>query len=156
MGIPIIFGWGKKGKQVGYIGIDKCPNCRNYTHLFLYEYANNINIYFVPVAKFNKKLYLVCSTCDAAWELTEELKKEMLEVSITTLDVATTTYIWNEIIRFFDDNQEEYMKKYDINALTALYNDCIDKIEEDVGDRDYVSRVARKVLQSMGDDDTPS
>lgn len=156
MGIPIIFGWGKKGKQVGYIGIDKCPNCRNYTHLFLYEYANNINIYFVPVAKFNKKLYLVCSTCDAAWELTEELKKEMLEVSITTLDVATTTYIWNEIIRFFDDNQEEYMKKYDINALTALYNDCIDKIAEDVGDRDYVSRVARKVLQSMGDDDTPS
>ena len=139
MGIPIIFGWGKKGKQVGYIGIDKCPNCRNYTHLFLYEYANNINIYFVPVAKFNKKLYLVCSTCDAAWELTEELKKEMLEVSVITLDVATTTYIWNEVVKFFSDNQEEYIKEYDINAITALYKDCIDKIASEIGDREYVA-----------------
>lgn len=36
MGLPVLFGWGKKGKQVGYIGIDKCPNCKNYVHLNLY------------------------------------------------------------------------------------------------------------------------
>jgi len=48
-GLPVVFGWGKKGKFIGYVGIDKCPNCKNYVHFSIYEYSNRVNIYFVPI-----------------------------------------------------------------------------------------------------------
>jgi len=79
--IPIVFGWGKKGKPLGFAGVEKCPHCKNWSPFTLYEMSSNVRLYFVPVAKFNKKRYLVCSTCDTAWEVEPSKAKEMLAMS---------------------------------------------------------------------------
>ena len=39
-----LFGWGKNAKKIGYCGILKCGHCKNYTHSYIYEIANNINM----------------------------------------------------------------------------------------------------------------
>ena len=79
--IPVFIGWGKKGKQVGYAGVEKCPHCRNWSHFTIREVSNRVRLYFVPVAKFNTKRYLVCGTCDTAWEIEPTKAKATLAAS---------------------------------------------------------------------------
>ena len=153
MSIPVVFGWGKKGKEVGYIGIHKCPNCKNYDHFSLYEYSNRITLYWVPVAKFNKKVYAVCSTCDAAFELNEDGKKELLELSIRTLNRETTAQIWNATIKLFSENAKDYIEKHGDKSAIFLMQMCIKNISAIIPDEDYVTRVVEMVFQYLLDDD---
>ena len=77
MGIPIVAGYGSKNKCIeSFIAV--CPFCGKKTTLKIYETSNNVNVYFVPVAKFNKHFYLVCHLCDKAVEISKEQKEEML------------------------------------------------------------------------------
>lgn len=78
MGIPIIAGYGSNNKCIETF-VDVCPFCGQKTTLKVYETSNNVNVYFVPVAKFNKHYYLVCHLCDKALELSKEEKQELLE-----------------------------------------------------------------------------
>lgn len=78
MGIPIIAGYGSNNKCIETF-VDTCPFCGRRTTLKVYETSNNVNVYFVPVAKFNKHYYLACHLCDKALELTKEQKKELLD-----------------------------------------------------------------------------
>lgn len=155
MGLPILFGWGKKGKEVGYIGIDKCPNCKNYAHLKLYEYANNVNVYFVPIAKFNKKIYLVCPICDAAYELNDDLKSSFLETSLNTLDMNTTDYIWEETKKIVSKNFEKYFEEYKDDWAKKILEKCAKDISKEVDDKDYIKRVSFKYLEAFVDQDRP-
>jgi len=77
MGIPIIAGYGSNNKCLeSFVGV--CPFCGKETTLKLYESSNNVNLYFIPVAKFNKHYYLVCHLCDRSLELTKEQKNDLL------------------------------------------------------------------------------
>jgi transcription elongation factor Elf1 len=51
MSIPLVFGWGKKSVEVGYIGINQCPICNQIVHFSINDISNNIRVYFVPIAK---------------------------------------------------------------------------------------------------------
>lgn len=75
-------GWGKKAREIAYAGIEKCPNCRNWTHFALFETKRKIALNFVPVASWDKKTYLVCGTCEAAWELDPRAAQETLAGSV--------------------------------------------------------------------------
>lgn len=78
MGIPIIAGYGSNNKCIETF-VDTCPFCGQKTTLKVYETSNNVNVYFVPVAKFNKHYYLVCHLCDKSLELSKEEKQELLD-----------------------------------------------------------------------------
>lgn len=149
MGFLVVYGWGKKGKKIGYIGIDKCPNCKNYTHLYLYEYANNVNLYFVPIVKWNKKIYVVCPICDSGYELNEEMKKYFIELSLNTLDYKTTDFIWKETNRIVEEYMKE-QKEYSEDWPNHILETC--KKEIKVMDKDYVVRVVLKFLKSLAED----
>ena len=88
-------------------------------HLYLYEYANVFRLYFIPILKWNKKLYLVCSKCDAAWELNGEIKDELIEESLTSLPMETTTLLWNKVGKVIDEKYCKYKK----NVFKVFRND---------------------------------
>ena len=155
MGLPVLFGWGKKGKQVGYIGIDKCPNCKNYAHLYLYEYASVFRLYFIPVLKWNKKLYLVCSKCDAAWELNGEIKDELIEESLTSLPMETTTLLWNKVGKVIDENLDILMKKYPEDFISPMVETCIANLCDEISDIVSIRKMSLKYLEMIFDEDKP-
>jgi len=93
----IVFGWGKKAKRLANAGMSKCPNCHNWTAFGVFSRASAVSLYFVPVAKFGTKFYLVCSTCDAGFEINDAKKTELLRASC---DLPTTEHmisIWNAL-----------------------------------------------------------
>ena len=98
--IPIIYGWGKKSKHLADMGIDKCNNCNNYAPFEVRELSNNASLFFVPMAKWNKKSYLVCTTCNAGYELNEETKNKFLADSVKLPSNSICVEIWNKIDEF--------------------------------------------------------
>lgn len=153
MGVPILFGWGKKGKVAGYVGIDKCPNCKNYSHFQLYEYANNVNLYFIPVAKWNKKIYLVCSSCDAAWELNDELKEEMLDKALKSPSPDIVNKIWDKVDEIVDKDFAAIIEKEPENWVELMVEKCIAKLCDEVSDVAAIREVTLKYLQCSFDKD---
>lgn len=77
MSIPIIVGHGKDSESIArYVG--KCPICGNVTTLKMYEASSHVNLYFVPMGKFNKYYYLACPLCGHMVELSKEQKDALL------------------------------------------------------------------------------
>ena len=156
--IPVVFGWGKKGKEIGYVGIDKCPNCRHYVHFYIYEYANRVNVYFVPIAKFNKKHYLVCPVCDAAYELSDDLKNEYFSKMYSAMDSQSSQDIFSTSIEIISENIEEEFSKDNIEIdekISNLINLCIKKLDKKYHNKEYIDKVARVAFQYLLDEDKP-
>jgi len=97
--IPVVVGWGKKGKELGYAGVEKCPHCKNWSPFHIYEMSNRVRLYWVPVAKFNTKRYFVCGTCETAWELDKDKAREMLAASAALPEPTTVTQAFNRCCR---------------------------------------------------------
>ena len=97
----IIIGWGKQSKKIADVGIMKCKNCNNYSAFEVRELASNIKLYFIPLVKWDKKTYLVCTTCDAGYELNEEGKKEILQETIKIPDNETSIEMFNKVDSLF-------------------------------------------------------
>lgn len=153
MRIPIFFGWGKKGKVVGYLGIEKCPNCKNYSHFKLYEYANNFNLYFIPVAKWNKKLYLVCSSCDVAWELDNELKEEMLDRALRGPSQDIVNKIWDRVDEIVGRDFSVILEKDPENWVELMVEKCISELCDEFSDIAAIRELTLKYLQCSFDED---
>ena len=144
MSIPFIFGWGKNSKEVGYIGIHHCPFCSNYSHFTVQEVANNVKVYFIPIAKFNKKRYFVCQKCQNGWELDEDNYITFMKTSMTALSKEKTLELWNliseSIVSFIEngsgDDFDEYLvpvfEKYGNSAFVNEHiNRFIEYIQKD-------------------------
>lgn len=157
-GLPIIFGWGKKGKPIGYVGIDKCPNCKNYVHFSIYEYSNRVNLYFVPVAKFNKKSYLVCPVCEAGYELDGELKDYYFNEMFSSMNPEDTQEIFTEASKIISKNLGKVLSREDIGMdeqVQILIDMCIKKINPKYKNEEYIDKVSRKAFKCLIDQDRP-
>lgn len=106
-----LFGWGKNAKPIAYLGVIKCGHCKNYSHFHLYETYNNIKLYFVPVAKFNKKYIMACDTCQAGLELNENQKLKLLQASMNILPQEEYVMVWNMLRKNIFPMLEEWIEK---------------------------------------------
>ena len=162
-----LFGWGKKAKKIGYFGVSKCGNCKNYTHSFIYEISNNINIYFVPVAKFNKKYILSCELCHAGIEITPTFKDNLLtQLCPLMAPPDETMRIWNLLYNKFQKLITEYlMDSIEETSLIDVDNtqqlqDSIIKIIIEVKQttiyKSCVDIIWKSVFKSLADYDMPN
>lgn len=103
MSIPLIFGWGKNSKEVGYIGLQKCPVCNHFANFTINEVANNIKVYFIPIAKYNKKRYVVCGRCQNGWELDEDKYNILMLESMKAFTPERTLELWKDISKAITD-----------------------------------------------------
>lgn len=160
-----LLGWGKNAKKIGYLGISKCKNCKNYTHLYIYEIANNINIYFIPVAKFNRKYIVACELCKAGIEITPETKNNLIEKYCSIMaPPEETVRIWNTIRDKISDLLVEYSiklnsNKFNKNNLDIELKQRKDKIMQEVKETTMyklcVEIIYEEWLQSINDEDNP-
>ena len=99
----LIAGWGKDAKNLAFVGIHKCSHCNNYSPMSLYEVARKISIYFVPVAKFQKRYFVVCPVCDSSYELEAHKKNELLRESVELPDEETASNIWGDLSTWLEE-----------------------------------------------------
>lgn len=78
----ILFGYKKGGKRIAYVGFHNCNNCNNLTNFYLYETSFRPTLYFVPIAKFNVKYFMMCSICEGGIEIDKEKALALREESI--------------------------------------------------------------------------
>jgi hypothetical protein len=96
VGIMIV-GWGRESKQLAYLGIRKCPNCKNYSNHHMYLTQRKVTAYFIPVAKFNKKYFYACAICQAGYEIEESSKDDFLSYSARIPNEFDFNRIWDAI-----------------------------------------------------------
>ena len=147
----IIAGWKKKAKQLAYLGVKKCPHCNNYCHFYVIEMADKPSLFFVPVAKLNKKHYAICSLCEICWEVDEgeELNK-LLTASVRVPTEENYRYIW----RVF----EEFITRADELASDGItleegLNGAIVELNKTYSKSD-VEHVYSTFLTAVTDEDT--
>lgn len=121
----IIGGWGKKSEKVADAGINKCKNCNNRSLFEVRTLSNTVSAFFVPVAKWNKRYYLVCLTCEAGFEIPEESAKELLVHTASLPDNQTSLLIYNSIDKLFVEyiKSGQKLEKWNEHATTTLKNE---------------------------------
>lgn len=151
----IIAGWGKKGKEIAYFGYMKCEHCKNHSEHRLFEIANRVTLYFIPVAKFNYHYYLVCEICDMGREIDKDRKDEALRLTLHIPDSMNFRWLWRELdnelnnsitdiadqkitpSELFDHVKEKYMRRFEghfpTNQLEYVYNRFVLRVTEDDG-----------------------
>jgi hypothetical protein len=87
----IIYGWGKNFKPLAYMGVEKCPNCKTWAEVWLCEHASYASVYFVKLARWNKKTCLMCNHCKQGFEVPESERDELLRRSI---NMPTSNDCW--------------------------------------------------------------
>ena len=154
--IPVFFGWGDKAKDIGYAGVEKCPHCKNYTHVYLKEISKSFSLYFIPVAKWDRKVYLVCPICEACYELDEENKKIYFDIMYKALSDEKTQELWGDAISCFSDFAEKGNRDFsDEKVLLEMLTSTSEKLKYKYGDSEFVRDIIGKAFKFIVDDDKP-
>lgn len=148
----LIAGWGKNAKEVAYLGVLKCDNCKNHSHFSLYEVANKVTVYFIPVARFNKKNIIGCSICECGWEIDETSKQQLLRENMGTPSKEIFISIWDEISD--EINERLYGKDDSSIDLESVIEEISTKLKRTYTGR-HVETVMMRFLGCAMDTDKP-
>ncbi|PKQ29934.1 MAG: hypothetical protein CVT60_02760 [Actinobacteria bacterium HGW-Actinobacteria-10] len=84
-----IFGWGNSDKTLGQGCTLECPNCHNVRQWSVVETSQKASLFFIPVAKWAPKYWMVCPICSWSVELlSREHAYRVLESTPQHNDVA--------------------------------------------------------------------
>ena len=153
---PIIAGWGKDANVIAYIGIRKCPNCRNYDHWHLYEVKKKITAFFVPIAKWGSKYYMVCNICQASYEIDAAQKEQLLKESLEIPPMETIMACWQAIdnaVLAAAENAGDDAERILVDGVTAIQQ-ATAKLENTYP-KAHVEYVCAVYVASGEDEDTP-
>ena len=64
-----VAGWGEHGRILGKSLPKLCSHCNNENPHNVVEQNKKITLFFVPVAKWEYKYYLLCPICSRGYEL---------------------------------------------------------------------------------------
>lgn len=105
----IIYGWGKDLKKVGYAGIAKCANCNNFSHFWVCEHSSHASLYFIRIAKWDKKLVCLCGTCERGWEIEPAKQDEVIRQTLALPSYEDAHTMWGKfeksVSQAIDENE---------------------------------------------------
>jgi hypothetical protein len=93
----ILFGWGGNCRVLGEIGEADCPNCNNTASWLVVETSKKFTLYFVPVAKWSKQYFCLCSVCNRGVEL--KSLEQAQDLLLRALEGREKARIVKELIR---------------------------------------------------------
>jgi len=153
----IIYGWGKDLKQVAYAGVEKCPNCKNYGHFWICEHSSHATLYFIKVAKWNKKVLYMCEICKQGWEIEEAAKEDAIKRTIGLPTGDQCLQIWtrlesavNAALTGGGEKGKEETVQLIRNAITATAKELKATYQDD-----QVGYVAGRFIAYLSDQDRP-
>lgn len=149
----IIGGWGEKSKKIADAGIIKCRNCKNNATFEVRDLVKSASLFFVPVAKWDKKTYLVCTICTAGYEISEEDKNKLLQDIASLPSNEISTQLWNKIDHVFIEFVKNAQTKGRSLSEPSFFEDWINLGKEEMqkegfkkDDVEYVLGVFTKSL----------
>ena len=148
----LLAGWGKDAKEIAYLGVLKCPNCKNHSHFYLLEISSKATLYFIPVAKFNKKSYLACEICNQFWEINEKTKSEMLIENIKNPSKELFIKIWEEVDSIINNHFSD--KEVTPEELGKLIEQIPEKLKGTFTER-HIEVVLSTYIEYLADTDKP-
>lgn len=121
----MVFIWGSRGyyDQLGYV-IHRCPECGTLGPFSVEQTKKKFTVYFIPTFSYSQKQYLVCTTCQAAFEVNKEAKEELARKIMSQSELS-------KLIRQI--NEQSVLEARNGQVLdTQIENVCDD--EEDADD----------------------
>jgi hypothetical protein len=148
--------WGKQLEVIGYAGIEKCENCKNYCNFWICEHRSETRVYFMRVASYDKKHLYVCEICEKAWSIDPSAKDEALKRSIGLPSPEQCWEMWDRLMEVADhaagankarDNVWEFITNALSNELTKM---------KQTYEAEQVDYIAERYLSFLADDDRPA
>lgn len=95
--------WGRRQglKKIADAGIMKCDRCGQLSTFEVEEFSKKATLYFVPIAKWGSKVYLVCTKCQNGFEIKDEKRAELAEAVAKLPDNKTSVAIYNKMDTLF-------------------------------------------------------
>ena len=97
----MIINWGEKSKKVCDASINECSNCKDISTFEIRTMEKTAGMFFVSMAKWDKKYYLVCLQCSAGFPLSEGKEDEAIKFYTELADNDTSIDIHNKIDNLF-------------------------------------------------------
>jgi len=147
--------WGKQLEAVGYAGIEKCQNCKNYCDFWICEHRSVAGVYFIK-AKYNKKYLYVCEVCEKAWDIDASAKDEALKRTIGLPTQEQCWEMWDRLMEIADQTAAE--NKENENALDCVVDALVKAVEElkQTYQEQQVEYIAQRFVAFLQDDDRPA
>ena len=153
----IIVGKGSDLKEIGFAGIEKCSNCKNYSPFRLCEYSQKLTAYFIPVLRYNRQLVYLCETCNQAFSVREGMEDEVVRSTVALPSREDAQALWN----MFDQRLTEVLsstrgrdKAMVVCRITSAMTKSIDELSR-VYQPEHVGYVYSRYAQYLGDNDGP-
>jgi hypothetical protein len=153
----IIYGWGEGLKDVAYAGIEKCHNCKNWAHFQVCEHSSYASLYFIKVARWNRKCVCVCKACNRGWEISDDKRDEVIRMTVNLPSEQQCLDMWtlmdhekSRVCRHERHNGEEAVAK----AVWTALADVILGLKQTYQDG-HVQYVARRFVAHLQDEDRP-
>jgi len=75
----IFYGWGSDAKKLGEGFFQICGRCNNLSRFVVLETCKKVTLYFVPIAKWQRKYFYVCPICSNGFQIPDkELAQRIL------------------------------------------------------------------------------
>lgn len=93
----VFYGWGETFKPIQYAGIELCPKCKNYSHIWICENAKYASLYWIKVAKWSRKYSVMCEACREGKELSTSQKAAFLQLIASIPSYERCAELWNRL-----------------------------------------------------------
>lgn len=140
----LIVGWQKTAKEVGYAGINKCNNCKNYSHFKVYELATEPTVYWAPIFKIKSRILVACGLCNASMEIDPQKRKEFLESLNGIPPIYAFEAIWLQLKEQFNLVINNYRPEIGLYQESAIM--AVESFRDRMA-REYDSERGRYVLE---------
>jgi hypothetical protein len=154
----VFYGWGKDLKNVAYAGIEKCPHCKNWTHFSVCEQSSHATLYFVKVARWNKKRVFVCGTCSHGWEIDADKFDAFIRQTISLPSKENCAMMWHYFDRIASSAIDGAQAEGPAAVVPAVRNALAAAIEtlDRTYQQDHVRYVAQRFVASLQDHTPPA
>ena len=119
-----LLNWGEKSKKVCDASISYCSNCNHVSTFEIRSCEKTAGMFFISMAKWSKKYYLVCQKCSAGFPIKEEKIDEALRLFTEAPSHQVSMKIYHALEELFVSGDyscsEERLLKYADEALAVL------------------------------------
>lgn len=127
----ILVNWGNKTKEVTDITLDYCNICQRPTPFEIRYEKKTAGAFFISLASWDKKYYLVCHRCSNGFLIKNEaVQNKLLEYSEAP-SIEKSAEIFKKIEKEFIDGN--YMT---IEKIDSFKSDMHNKLKNDYSDKD--------------------
>ncbi len=120
----MIFNWGEKSKKVCDASIYNCSNCNHLAPFEIRTDEKTAGMFFISMAKWGKKYYLVCQNCSAGFPVLEDKVEETLRIFTEAPSHNLSAEIYKELKDVLVNgnyfSSEEKLSKYPEEVMLIL------------------------------------